>query len=234
VPPLGRGASARWSCVTTRRTATRAITDNAADSLFLWDMEGRVTFINPAAEETFGWRREELLGEVLHDRMHHHRPDGRAYPRSECPLLRVFESGRTLRDHEDVFFRRDGSPIDVACSLAPIVVDDGITTGAVLVVHDTTERKHVEKALREQTETLEKANRIGRLLSSELDLQRLVQAVTDEATELTGARFGAFFYNVKDDRGEFYTLYTISGVPRQAFSKFPMPRKTEIRGMLRV
>src|ERR687890_835751 len=100
---------------------TRTITDNAADSLFLWDTEGRVTFMNPAAEDTFGWRQEELLGEVLHDRMHHRHPDGRPYPSSECPLLRVFESGRTLRDHEDVFFRRDGSVVEVACSHAPIV-----------------------------------------------------------------------------------------------------------------
>src|SRR5918994_1560958 len=208
---------------------TRTITDNAADSLFLWDTEGRVTFMNPAAEQTFGWRQEELLGEVLHDRMHHHYPDGRPYPISECPLVKVFESGRTLHDHEDVFFRKDGSPIEVSCFLAPIIVD-GEITGAVLVVRDITERKRVEKALREQTETLEKVNRIGRLLSSELDLQRLVQAVTDEATELTGAQFGAFFYNVVDDRGASYTLYTISGAPREAFSKFPMPRKTEIFG----
>src|SRR5215208_1202867 len=124
---------------------TRTITDNAADSLFLWDTEGRVTFMNPAAEETFGWTQEELLGEVLHDRMHHH-PDGRAYPISECPLVRVFESTQTLRDHEDVFFRRDGSPIDVSCSLAPIVVG-GEITGAVLVVRDIIERKRDEKAL---------------------------------------------------------------------------------------
>jgi PAS domain S-box-containing protein len=131
---------------------TRAITDNAADSLFLWDTEGRVTFMNPAAEQTFGWRQEELLGEVLHDKMHHHYPDGRPYPIAECPLVRVFESGQTLRDYEDVFFRSDGSPIDVACSHAPIVVD-GKITGAVLVVRDITERKNNEEAI-QQSELL--------------------------------------------------------------------------------
>ena len=55
-----------------------------------------------------------------------------------------------------------------------------------------------------------------------------MQAVTDAATELTTAEFGAFFYNVVNDSGESYTLYTISGVPREAFSKFPMPRNTEV------
>src|SRR5215216_6408277 len=125
---------------------TTTITDNAADSLFLWDTEGRVTFMNSAAEQTFGWRQEELLGEVLHDRMHHHYPDGRPYPISECPLVKVFESAQTLRDHEDVFFCKDGSPIDVSCSLAPIVVS-GEITGAVLVVRDIIERKRAEKAL---------------------------------------------------------------------------------------
>src|SRR5215210_4141942 len=128
---------------------TRTITDNAPDSLFLWDSEGRITFMNPAAEQTFGWRQEELLEEVLHDRMHHHHPDGRAYPISECPLVRVFESGQALRDHEDRFFRRDGSPIDVSCSLAPIVVD-GKITGAVLVVRDITERKQAEQEIRKR------------------------------------------------------------------------------------
>lgn len=97
---------------------------------------------------------------------------------------------------------------------------------------EISERELVEEALRGQTETLEKVNSIGRMLSSKLDLQKLVQAVTDEATALTGARFGAFFYNVDapDPETGSYTLYTISGVPREAFSKFPMPRATEIFG----
>ncbi|HEX9983291.1 MAG TPA: GAF domain-containing protein [Thermoanaerobaculia bacterium] len=75
---------------------------------------------------------------------------------------------------------------------------------------------------------LDRLTEVGRVVSAELDLERLVQAVTDAATELTGAQFGAFFYNVLNERGESYTLYTISGVPREAFSKFPMPRNTPI------
>jgi signal transduction histidine kinase len=57
-----------------------------------------------------------------------------------------------------------------------------------------------------------------------------VQTVTDSATELTGAKFGAFFYNVLDDQGESYMLYTLSGAPREAFDKFGHPRATPLFG----
>jgi len=74
----------------------------------------------------------------------------------------------------------------------------------------------------------ETLNRIGAVLGSELDLAKLVQLLTDEATALCGAQFGAFFYNVTNESGESYMLYTISGVPREEFSKFPMPRNTAV------
>lgn len=75
------------------------------------------------------------------------------------------------------------------------------------------------------TETL---NNVGALVASDLDPEKVVQAVTDAATELTTAEFGAFFYNRVNEAGESYMLYTISGVPREAFSKFPMPRNTHV------
>ncbi|MEA2329132.1 MAG: hypothetical protein QOE68_4091 [Thermoanaerobaculia bacterium] len=75
---------------------------------------------------------------------------------------------------------------------------------------------------------LDRLAEVARIVSGELDLEKLVQAITDAATELTGAQFGAFFYNVTNDAGESYMLYTISGVPREEFSKFPMPRNTAI------
>jgi PAS domain S-box-containing protein len=90
------------------------------------------------------------------------------------------------------------------------------------------ERKRAEQGLREQSEIIETVNRVGQTLAGELDLQKLVQAVTDAATEISNAHFGSFFYNLIDDRGESYMLYTLSGVPRSAFAHFPMPRNTDI------
>lgn len=82
-----------------------------------------------------------------------------------------------------------------------------------------------ESRTRKVLELLLKANRT---ITSEVEQEKLVQRITDIGTELTGAQFGAFFYNVTKPDGESYLLYTISGVPREAFSKFPMPRNTKI------
>jgi signal transduction histidine kinase/ActR/RegA family two-component response regulator len=113
-------------------------------------------------------------------------------------------------------------PLSERTLQAMAVVADGIALGI--------ERNRAVAQLHEQTEVVETIHRIGQLLSAELDQQKLVQAVTDAATELTGAEFGSFFYNVLDSQGASYMLYTLSGVPREAFSNFPMPRATALFG----
>ena len=87
-----------------------------------------------------------------------------------------------------------------------------------------------EETLATQTRALETLNRVGAALSAELDLNKLVQIAIDAGVELTGAQFGAFFYNVINEAGESYTLYTLSGAPRGAFAAFPMPRNTAVFG----
>jgi signal transduction histidine kinase/ActR/RegA family two-component response regulator len=82
--------------------------------------------------------------------------------------------------------------------------------------------------LRDEARLLETLNRVGQAVAAELDLERVVQVVTDAGTELSGAAFGSFFYNRLDENGEAYWLYTISGVPREDFAKFPMPRNTAV------
>ncbi|HWQ33549.1 MAG TPA: PAS domain S-box protein [Blastocatellia bacterium] len=98
------------------------------------------------------------------------------------------------------------------------------------ICFDITNRKQIEAQLQEQRELVETVNRIGQTLAAERDLRKIVQAVTDAATELTGAQFGAFFYNVLDERGQSYMLYTLSGAPHEAFASFPMPRATDLFG----
>ncbi len=89
-------------------------------------------------------------------------------------------------------------------------------------------RRETAERLREEAHTLELLNKIGIAVAAELDTAQAIQLVTDAARELTGAAYGAFFYNDADEKGELYQLYTLSGAPRAAFERFPMPRSTAL------
>ncbi len=95
---------------------------------------------------------------------------------------------------------------------------------------DVTAQEEAEQREKKARETAELLNRVGPLLNAELDPQKLTQKITDIATEAVHAQFGAFFHSHVDDRGESYVLYTLSGVPRETFAKFPMPRNTHVFG----
>jgi signal transduction histidine kinase len=107
-----------------------------------------------------------------------------------------------------------------------------VASTIVLLAASMRRARHQAEAHREETrahaEMLDTVNRIGRTLSSGLELDNLVQLLTDAATELTGARFGAFFYNRIDERGEYYLLSAIAGVSRDAFAGLAMPRNTPL------
>jgi signal transduction histidine kinase len=90
------------------------------------------------------------------------------------------------------------------------------------------EHARAQAALREESRLLEILNLTGQSIASQLEIDKLLQTVTDAATELTGARFGAFFYNAVNERGEEYQLYTLSGAPRAAFAKLGHPRNTAL------
>lgn len=82
--------------------------------------------------------------------------------------------------------------------------------------------------LEREKRVVETLYRVAQTVAREDDLHEIVQVVTDETTEIVGAQFGAFFYNVVGRDGDEYSLYTISGVPRSKFASFPMPRATDI------
>ena len=124
-----------------------AVTDSMGEGLITLDQAGRVLHMNPTAEEWLGWTFRELLGQDLHDATHYRRPDGSPYPVEECPLM-VGRLGRIpVRVDEDVFYRRDGSPLPVSYTSVPFDLGEG-ATGAVVLFDDITERKRTEWAVR--------------------------------------------------------------------------------------
>jgi signal transduction histidine kinase/PAS domain-containing protein len=143
--------------------------------------------------------------------------------------LVAIAEGRPFVEAEVAMRTVQGDPVEVLFTISFPPSDPQLRRVLVTLV-DITARKAAESALREEARTLEALNRVGRTLSAENDLQRIVQAVTDAATEVTGAKFGAFFYNVEDASGESYMLYTLSGAPPEAFAKFGMPRRTPMFG----
>jgi PAS domain S-box-containing protein len=139
-------------------------------------------------------------------------------------------SSRRRRFEADFRFRRRDGEYRWMRTVGMPHIEEGEFKCYAGSTYDITESKQAEAKLREEAEIVETINRTGRVISAELNLQTVVQEVTDAATELVGARFGAFFYNIVNNSGESYMLYTLSGAPRDAFANFPMPRNTSLFG----
>ena len=130
-----------------------AVMENMGEGLYTVDNQGSLTFMNPAAEQLFGWTFGELRGRRMHDAVHYKHADGSPFPAEECAGLKVLRLGKTLIAHEDVFIRKDGTCFDVVYSSSPLR-EGGNITGVVVVFRDVTARKQAEEALRQAHEQL--------------------------------------------------------------------------------
>ena len=203
-----------------------AIIADSEDAIISKTLDGVVTSWNGAAERLYGWRGPEIVGQsvlrLIPSELHHEEED----------ILRRLRAGERIERYETKRLRKDGSQISVSLTISPIRDASGAIIGASKIAHDITARRDAEvalAALAEEGHALETLSRVGQSVASEFDLEIIVQRITDAATELSEAAFGAFFYNVIGREGEeSYWLYCISGVPREKFSDFPMPRATDV------
>jgi PAS domain S-box-containing protein len=145
-----------------------AITDNMAEGMIAQDGEGKVTYVNAAAERLLRWKAADLIGKPGHATFHFRRADGSPYPVEECPVRRVWEQGESVHIDHDTLISRDGTPFPVAYSASPL--QTGHIRGAVIVFDDITER--AAEQLRVERE-LEKLSWVGRIRDA-LDQDRFV------------------------------------------------------------
>lgn len=130
------------------------------------DVNGCLTFINPAARCMFGWSNDEGLGWDLHEHAHHHLANGKPYVDAECPILKTVHDGEFRQVSNDYFWRKDGSGFPVEYTVTPIKQDIGVA-GAVVIFHDISERKKSEQILLATKEQAEQASAAkSRFLSS--------------------------------------------------------------------
>jgi PAS domain S-box-containing protein len=122
-----------------------AVMNNMAEGLYAVDENGLLTSINPAGETILGWTKNELIGKKMHDVTHYKHPDGCPFPSTECPALQVARKGIALREHEDVFIRKDGTFVPVVFSASPLREEKRIT-GVIVSFRDDTVQRYARKA----------------------------------------------------------------------------------------
>ena len=197
----------------------QAVFENATVALFVMDERQHCVYMNPSAERLTGYTLAEVQSAPLHDFVHHTRPDGRPYPLHECPIDRAAPENHREQG-EETFVHKDGRFYRVAFTASPMH-EQGRLLGTVIEVRPLAER--------EQRDAERVAFRdLSEFILGELRLEPMVQAITDSATRLTGAHFGAFFYNLGAPEDGRYELYALSGAPREAFERFPLPRATPL------
>jgi PAS domain S-box-containing protein len=190
----------------------RAIFNQAAVGIAVTSLDGRFLDTNQRFTDILGYGEEELRQLTFFDITHpDDRPDTAISVRQ---LLAGFIPDYSL---EKRYVRRDGTLVWSLSTVTLLKDQAGAPQRFIGVIEDISARKRAEEALREESRTLELLNETGRSLASELDLNAVARAVTDAATELSGAQCGAFFYNTPDEQGDAFVLHTVAGLPRAAF-----------------
>ena len=123
------------------------------DAVITTDADGRVTFLNPAAEAMTGWALREAGGEPLPSVFRIINEDTRQT--AENPIEKVLANGRVvgLANHT-ALIARDGTERSIEDSAAPIRDANGAIVGAVMVFHDVTSSRKAQRALRASEERL--------------------------------------------------------------------------------
>ena len=197
------------------------------DAVITTDVQGCITFLNPVAERMTGWSLREVAGKPLEHAfkiIHEH-----TRAPAVSPVRLVLRDGNvvSLANHT-ALIGKDGTEIPIDDTAAPIRDAHGRLLGAVMVFHDVTVRRRAESALRQESQTLELLNETGTTIAAQLNLQTLLPSVTDAATRLSGAEFGAFCDNVILRGADSTSLHALSHAAREAFEQLGLPRNTPI------
>ncbi|MES2354811.1 MAG: PAS domain S-box protein [Pseudomonadota bacterium] len=201
----------------------RATFNQAAVGIAVANLEGRFLEANQKFLEILNYDADELNQLTFLDITH---PEDVLYTKAK--VRRLLAGEITEYSLEKRYLRKDGSVVWSLTTATLLKDAAGKPQRFIGIIEDITKRKQAEDALQDETRILELLNRTGTVLASKLNLQEVLQTVTDAATELSGAQFGAFFYNTPGEEDNADMFYTLSGASREYFDKFLYPRATSL------
>jgi formate hydrogenlyase transcriptional activator len=108
------------------------------DAVYGIDNDGRATMVTPAVAAMTGHALDDMLGQSMHELLHHSHADGAGYARDDCPIYAAFRDGR-VHTAEEVFWRKNGTCFPVAYTSTPLR-EGGNVVGAVVVFRDLSDR----------------------------------------------------------------------------------------------
>ncbi|GIP37146.1 hypothetical protein J31TS4_04260 [Paenibacillus sp. J31TS4] len=143
------------------------ILNSVKEGIYGVDSSGKAIFINPAGEALLGYAPDEFLGMPSHSTIHHSRPDGTSYPRSQCPIRMTATDGISRHVTEEVFWRKDGSSFLVEYTAYPMLENERIV-GAVVIFSDKTSEHEIRKAKESAERAAEAKSEFLAIVSHEL------------------------------------------------------------------
>ena len=120
------------------------ILESVGDGIYGIDLEGRLSFINQAGAVALGYTPEQLTGRDLHEVIHYSHADGTPYSKSTDPILQALRRSESIRMHDEVFWRNDGTAFPVEYSANPLL-ENGMISGMVVAFQDISDRRRLER-----------------------------------------------------------------------------------------
>jgi len=125
------------------------ILNSTMDGIYAIDRDGICYMCNPSAVRLLGYQNDDqIIGQNAHSLFHHSYADGTPFSEQNCKISKSYRQGTTIQEHDDVFWKQDGSSFRVSYTAHPILHNDTIV-GAVCSFIDISDRIEAEKALRQ-------------------------------------------------------------------------------------
>ena len=176
----------------------RDVTSALGEGLLVQDGGGHLIFMNPEAERLLGWSAEELATRDIHETVHYLHPDGKSFPKEECPILNLLRTGWRCQSDEDVFVRKGGVPFP-AHYVSTVITQDGGAKALVTAFSDITERKQIEQELKASRRQLRELSVFLQTVREE-ERKRIARELHDELGQsLTALRMDVNWLEARPD-----------------------------------